>query len=429
MTFRPSVDVPLKPLPVVDSSVEIPLASPGEGATLNDSAFHEAMPLSSSDQIHNLSEEKKSAFSRSERRIVSLAALGGMLEFYDFIIYGIFSIYFAHQFFPANNEFITILQSYLIFVLGYIARPVGGIIFSHIGDEYGRKKVLIITIVLMGLSSLGIGLLPTYAQIGMIAPCCLLFLRLVQGLALGGELPSTYVYINETIVKSRGLAFGITMAGVNGGLLLGMLINFILNQTLTTQQLIDFGWRLPFIVGGLLCLISYQIRKALQETGVFSKIHAKARIPLMNLFRFHFKSFLIGTAITALMSSLVVATIIFMPTYLQNILKVDRHEVGPMMTLLMVVNVTVIYLTGRLSQRHTPFKLISCLAILCLFCVPISYFFISNSKLLFGLLTLGALQGASAMLVPYILTTLFEPEVRLTGVALSYNMGFTLFGG
>ena len=103
-----------------------------------------------------------------EKKIVRLAALGGMLEFYDFIIYGVFSVYFAQQFFPGDNSLLAIIKSYVIFILGYIARPIGGILFSHIGDEHGRKKVLIITIVLMGISSLAIGLLPTYEQIGII---------------------------------------------------------------------------------------------------------------------------------------------------------------------------------------------------------------------------------------------------------------------
>lgn len=114
---------------------------------------------------------------RQEKKIVGLAALGGMLEFYDFIIYGIFSVYFAHQFFPGDNQLLSVIESYVVFVLGYIARPIGGVIFSHVGDEHGRKKVLIITIILMGLSSLGIGVLPTYSQIGIAAPILLLILR------------------------------------------------------------------------------------------------------------------------------------------------------------------------------------------------------------------------------------------------------------
>src|SRR3990167_3168691 len=175
-------------------------------------------------------------FTATEKKVLTLASLGGMLEFYDFVIYGIFSVYFANQFFPAHNYLMSIIESYVVFVLGYIARPIGGIIFSHIGDEHGRKQVLVITVVLMGLSSLGIGILPTYDHIGKLAPILLLILRLIQGFALGGELPSTYVYIRESVIDKTTLAFGITMCGIVSGLLLGMLINFCINLTFTHEQ-------------------------------------------------------------------------------------------------------------------------------------------------------------------------------------------------
>jgi MFS family permease len=369
------------------------------------------------------------SFSRQQKKIITLAALGGMLEFYDFIIYGVFSIYFAHQFFPSHNDLIIVFQSYLVFVLGYIARPIGGIIFSHIGDEYGRKKVLIITIILMGAASLGIGFLPTYSKIGMAAPLLLLSLRLIQGLALGGELPSTYVYISETIAEKRGIAFGTTMSGVNGGLLLGMLINYILNYLLTTQQLVDFGWRLPFIIGGFLCVISYRIRKTLHETAAFKRVHDKPKLPLVYLFRHHFIEVLAGIAIVSVMSGLVVVTIIFMPTYLHGILKLDNQNISYMMTALMIANVFTIYFSGRIAQNTRPFTVLKVLLVLCCFLIPLGYLLISSTYLTVGLIILGSLQGIAAMITPYVITCIFESKICLTGVALCYNVGFTLFGG
>ena len=245
-----------------------------------------------------------------EKKIVGLAALGGMLEFYDFIIYGIFSVYFAHQFFPSGNEMLSIIESYVVFVLGYIARPIGGIIFSHIGDEYGRKKVLIVTIILMGLASLGIGVMPTYQQIGIFAPIGLLLFRLIQGLALGGELPSTYVYINESMRDKEHIGFGITMTGVNSGLLLGMLINQLMNSLFDHAELTAYGWRIPFIIGGALCLVSYKIRRTLHETTAFEKIQNKPKFPLANLFKEHLPAMLAGILSTAIMAGLVVVAII-----------------------------------------------------------------------------------------------------------------------
>lgn len=364
-----------------------------------------------------------------EKKIVTLAALGGMLEFYDFIIYGVFSVYFAHQFFPSGNSLISVIESYVVFVLGYIARPVGGIIFSHVGDEHGRKKVLIITIILMGISSLGIGILPTYQQIGIIAPILLLGLRLLQGLALGGELPSTYVYISETMSGKRGLGFGITMTGVNAGLLLGMAVNQLLNAIYSTQEITHYGWRLPFIFGGALCLISYKIRKSLQETGVFSAIKDKAEFPLVTLFKEALPQLIAAIGLIAIMAGFVVGAIIFMPTYLHTILHYDNHLVGHIMLIAMIFNVVAIYLIGTVANQISPIKLFIFLIILGVIVTPFSYYLIAKGAVYTGVIILSILEGLAAMLVPYLITGLFPTKIRLTGVALCYNIAFTIFGG
>lgn len=372
---------------------------------------------------------KNLALTKQEKKIVGLAALGGMLEFYDFIIYGIFSVYFAHQFFPGDNQLLSVIESYVVFVLGYIARPIGGMIFSHVGDEHGRKKVLIITIILMGLSSLGIGILPTYSQIGVAAPILLLVLRLTQGLALGGELPSTYVYISETMPHKKGSGFGITMTGVNSGLLLGMLINQLMNTILTPAELADYGWRLPFIFGGALCLISYKIRKTLQETNAFQRIHDKPDFPLVYLFKNNPKQLLAGITVTAIMSGLVVAAIVFMPTYLHEIIKIDSKTISHIMPVAMIFNVITIYYTGRIANHISSYSILKYLLIATILLTPVSYWLIANGFISSGVIILGILEGIAAMIIPLLITSLFPAKIRLTGVAMSYNIGFTIFGG
>ena len=372
---------------------------------------------------------KTTSLTRQERKIVGLAALGGMLEFYDFIIYGIFSVYFANQFFPGNNQLLTIIESYVVFVLGYIARPIGGIIFSHVGDEHGRKKVLIITIILMGLSSLGIGILPTYSQIGIAAPILLLLLRLTQGLALGGELPSTYVYISETMPHKRGTGFGITMTGVNSGLLLGMIINQLMNALLTPAELSNYGWRIPFIFGGMLCLISYKIRKTLQETAAFNRIHDKPEFPLAYLFKNNLNQLIAGIAVTSIMSGLVVIAIIFMPTYLHEILKIESKAISHIMPVAMICNVITIYITGKIANATPPYIILRNLVMTTIILGPLSYWLIANGFWEGGIVILGILEGTAAMIIPLLITCLFPTKIRLTGVAMSYNIGFTIFGG
>lgn len=364
-----------------------------------------------------------------ERKIVGLAALGGMLEFYDFIIYGMFSVYFAHQFFPSDNQLLSIIESYVVFVLGYLSRPLGGMLFSHIGDEHGRKKVLIITIILMGISSLGIGLLPTYNQIGIIAPIGLVVFRLLQGLALGGELPSTYVYISETMPEKRGSGFGITMVGVNSGLLLGGLINQLLNHIFTPAELGSYGWRIPFILGGVICLISYKIRQTLHETAAFKRIEDKPEFPLAFLFKHHLPQMIAGIATTAIMSGLVVVAIIFMPTYLHGILKVDNKVISSIMTVAMISNVFTIYILGKIANTTSPYIILRNLIITCIILIPCSYWLIDSQFYAAGTIILAILEGAAAMIIPYLMTCLFPAKIRLTGVAMCYNIGFTIFGG
>lgn len=162
--------------------------------------------------------------SQEQRKVIVLSALGGMLEFYDFTIYGLFAVYFASQIFPTHDPLVAIIASYSIFVVGYIIRPVGGIIFSHIGDEIGRKKVLIMTMLLMGIASIGLGLVPTYQQAGIYSPIIMLAFRMLQGFAFGGEIPSMIVYTTESMPEKRSLGVGGSFTGTISGLVLGMIV-------------------------------------------------------------------------------------------------------------------------------------------------------------------------------------------------------------
>jgi MFS family permease len=313
-------------------------------------------------------------FSSNERKTITLAALGGMLEFYDFTIYGFFSVYFSPLFFPNHNNLISIIESYVVFILGYLIRPIGGAIFSYIGDAYGRKTVLYITIILMGISSLGIGLAPTYYQIGYLASILLIILRLLQGLALGGELPSTYVYIYESLTKNKALAFGLLSFGVNSGLLLGTIVNKIINYSFTIEQVQNFGWRIPFILGAALCLISYYIRKSLTETQEFMKVKHKIANPLFYMLKKHFPNFIAGIGLTSSMAAFVVIGIIFMPTYLNEILKVNIINISSFMTIALILNIVSILIFGIICNRVDKIKLMKALLFGMVFIVPFSFY-------------------------------------------------------
>ncbi len=365
-----------------------------------------------------------------QKKVVLLSSLGGMLEFYDFTIYGLFSVYFAHQFFPKFDNFAAVIASYSIFVVGYIARPIGGVVFSHIGDEIGRKTVLILTMILMGASALGMGLLPTYSQIGIWAPILMLALRILQGIAIGGELPSTIVYVTESIPSQKSIAMGIVFAGTLCGLLPAMLINIYITHYLTEQQLNDFGWRIPFILGGILCFIAYQVRRKLHETTAFTNLQQHNRFPFAELIQHHFGKVIIGVGLVSIMATPILLLILFMPTYLTKILKFPTHSVSNVILFTTVISVIFTYLSGLISTKFSPYKLMQICTILIAFAAAICYIMIAYNKNLFIALSIFAVfQGLLVSIPPVLLSTLFPVHIRLTGVALSYNLSFIFFGG
>jgi MFS family permease len=367
---------------------------------------------------------------KEERKIVGLAALGGMLELYDFAIYGMFAVYFAHQFFPSTNTYTAILETYMVFSLGFILRPLGGIIFSHIGDEYGRKNVLVYTILIMGVSSVGIALLPTYATIGLAAPLLLLACRLLQGLAIGGELPTTFVYISESMPNKRILAFGITMTGVFSGYLFAAAINYILTRCFDTSQLNDFAWRIPFALGGLVCFISYKIRKTLRETKEFQEIMNKPRLPLVYLLKNYTPQVGAGAIFSATQQVFSILAIIYMPTYLHSILHINQDAINSMLPVALIVSVVTIGVAGVLFRRALNLsRLMMVSLVVNLLIVPFAYYLIVNQYSFSGYILLMFGHAFIGLMIPLYLTTLFPTNIRLSGVAMSYNLSVATFGG
>lgn len=367
---------------------------------------------------------------QEQKRIIFLSSLGGLLEFYDFTIYGFFAVYFSNQFFPAKDLLVSIIESYSVFVVGYIVRPIGGIIFSHIGDEIGRKTVMIITMVLMGVSSLGLGLCPTYAQIGVWAPILLLIFRLLQGLAIGGELPSMIVYVTESIPGRRGLAMGGVFAGTVAGLIPGMLIDILITHSLTNQQINDFGWRIPFILGGMLCVIAYQIRRRLHETKAFTMVHKHIKLPIVEIICNHWNKVLLGVGLVSMMAMPIILLLIFMPTYLINIVKFDKEAIGSAILVTSGVTFIATLISGILADRFSVIKLTTIFTVLIMGAAGLCYYMIAHRyNLVLALAVFAVIQGALVPLPPILLSHLFPTQIRLSGVALSYNISFVLFGG
>src|SRR3990167_6808244 len=190
-------------------------------------------------------------FTKQQKKVLLLSSLGGVLEYYDFIIYIFLAPFIEKIFFAESTSYVATLKTLAIFSVGYLIRPLGGIVFSHFGDRYGRKVVFLLTVIFMAVPSFAIGLLPTTAQIGMAAPLLLLACRMMQGLALGGEIPAAITFVSEHVAETRrGFALATLFFGINMGLLLGSLITTIMTSALSNADVLAFGWRIPFIIGG-----------------------------------------------------------------------------------------------------------------------------------------------------------------------------------
>jgi len=226
------------------------------------------------------------ALTRHDYKTLSFAALGGALEFYDFIIFVFLAPVIGQLFFPPSiPDWLRQLQTFGIFAAGYFARPLGGIVMAHFGDLFGRKRVFTLSVMLMALPTLAIGVLPTYTSIGVVAPVLLLSMRVLQGAAVAGEVPGAWVFVSEHVPPRKvGLACGALTGGLTAGILLGALIAAAINTHYNAAQISEFAWRMPFLIGGVFGALAALLRRWLHETPVFTELQKRkslaAEMPL-----------------------------------------------------------------------------------------------------------------------------------------------------
>src|SRR5262245_46064655 len=247
-----------------------------------------------------------SRMSRSDRigaagwRLVVLASLGGALEFYDFVIFGIFAKDIADAVFPGADPLASLMASFGAFAAGYLARPIGGIVLAHYGDRYGRRKVFIWSVAVMSLATLGIGLVPPHAQIGVAASALMVLLRLVQGFCLGGELPGALTYVVETAPRIAPLVAGVVFACVTLGVAAATGLSLAVRTWLPPDLVPAIGWRVAFVAGGLGGLLSFALRRSLEESPEFARMKALAsKQPFREVLRTHLLPVVVGVAILA----------------------------------------------------------------------------------------------------------------------------------
>ena len=373
---------------------------------------------------------------RDDYRTLSLAALGGALEFYDFVIYVFLAPVIGRLFFPADMpEWLRLLQTFGIFSAGYLARPIGGIVLAHFGYLLGRKRMFALSIFLMAVPTLAIGLLPTYATIGIAAPLLLLLMRILQGVAIGGEVPGAWVFVAEHVPEQRfGFGIGTLTAGLTTGILIGSLLAGAINTIYSAAEVAAFAWRVPFILGGGFGFVSVYLRRFLAETPVFQEMQARKalarEVPIKTVLRSHRAATLLALALTWVLTAAIVVVILFTPAYLQQI-----HHVPAPVALRANSVATLMFALGCLLFGWANDAIGTRVSMIAGFggLLISSYAFYAGLPGTPGRLTLmyavtGFFVGAATM-VPIVAVRLFPAPIRFSGLSFSYNVSYAIFGG
>ena len=381
-------------------------------------------------------DEPRRRLNRHDYRTLSLAALGGALEFYDFVIYVFLAPVIGRLFFPADMpDWLRLLQTFGIFSAGYLARPLGGIVIAHFGDLLGRKRMFTLSIFLMAAPTLAIGLLPTYASIGIAAPLLLLLMRILQGVAIGGEVPGAWVFVAEHVPAQRfGLGIGTLTAGLTVGILIGSLMAGAINTIYSPADVAGFAWRIPFIVGGAFGFVSVYLRRFLEETPVFKEMAARRslarEVPLKAVLREHRVATLLALALTWVLTAGIVVVILFTPTYLQQI-----HHIPAALALRANSLATLTLALGCLvfGWANDSFGTRAAMIVGFGGLLISSYAFYSGLPgtpvLLMVTYGLTGFFVGAVTTVPIVAVRSFPAAVRFSGLSFSYNLSYAIFGG
>jgi MHS family proline/betaine transporter-like MFS transporter len=365
-------------------------------------------------------------------KIVLLASLGGTLEFYDFVIFGVFARDIAQAVFPANDPIVSLILSFATFAVGYLARPIGGIVLAHYGDRYGRRAVFLWSVFIMSGATLGMGLVPDYATIGVSAALLMVTLRVIQGFCLGGELPGALTYVVETAPRIAPFVCGVVFACVTMGVAVATGVSLSVRTYMDPALVPMYGWRIAFVLGGLGGVLSFVLRRSLEESPEFERMRSlAARQPFRELLQTNMKHVLIGCAILAGTGCFNGLFFSHLPAYLTQVLGYDARQAVLSQTVGVIASALGILLTGWLGDRISPrYLLRTGVGVLLVFAIPFYGALVAKSMNLTLLcvmagLAAGLTNGSFAVL----LTDLFPTRVRFTGVALGFNISFTIFSG
>lgn len=367
----------------------------------------------------------------SPQRVLAASVVGNVLEWYDFAVYGFLAVAIGKAFFPSGDPVASVLAAFGAFAAGYVARPIGGILFGHVGDRLGRKRALTLSVALMAVPTVLIGLLPTHAQIGAAAPALLVLLRVVQGLSVGGEFTTSIVYIVERAEPGRrGLHGSLAMVAATFGILLGSAVAALITSWLDAAALAAWGWRVPFLLGMVVGIAGVWLRRRLPETPVGAG--RPQGLPLLTALRRDGGVILRAMGWCLGAGPVFYILFVYIVSYLEGIVHVPARTALDINTASMVVLCLLLVAGGALSDRfgRKPVALMSMGALLLLAWPLFRLLDHAEPAMLLGAqLAFAVLLGLYNGRLPAMLVEALPGDVRCSAVALSYNVSVGLFGG
>ncbi|HSW69690.1 MAG TPA: MFS transporter [Gammaproteobacteria bacterium] len=364
------------------------------------------------------------------------SSIGNILEWYDFGLFAIFSPILSELFFPKHNPHTALIETFSVFAIGFICRPIGALFFGYLGDRQGRAKTIRLSILMISVPTLLIGFLPNYHTIGILAPILLLLTRIWQGLSIGGEYSGNIIYLGELApAKHKSLFTSFPAIGANIGVLLAMLVAGFFSYLYDDITFKTWGWRVPYIISGLFCLIIYATRLNLEETPAFMEMKKNHHIepnPISSVFKKHRFAFMRIFGFACMGSTFYYFCFIYLPIVLHQNLHYSLLKITHLETELIAAMIILVPLAGYLNDRIGRYRMLLFNAIIIPAIIIPGLLILYKNIFLLSLLVLIIFTIASSLeqgTTPAVLVENFPVEDRYTGISLAYNLVNGFLGG
>lgn len=364
--------------------------------------------------------------------LIIASMVGTLIEWYDVFIFGTGAFYISKELFPRGNPTVALLNTFLVFALGFITRPVGALVFGHYGDRIGRKTMLLFTLLASGIASGLVGVLPTYAQAGLITVVLLVILRLVLGFALGGEWGGAVLLITENFESRKTFWVSFVQATVGLGLMLGSVVFLILSLLLPEQAMLSIGWRIPFLLSFAMMGIGVFIRLKVEETKEFIKAKENRELstfPAKDLFKSHLPKIILGTLLAGSLGTIFYVGAVLLPAVMEE-LKIISPSQGFTSTLLMgIFDAVFVFVGGMLSNYTNNRNLLILSNLIGLLLLYPSFYTRNPTIVVFMIACYGIAHGMGYSPLASTLSSFFPTKVRYSGSSSSYQFGNSFIGG